>query len=225
MEVSRDAVVNVGFGVSAEVVDVLAEQGRLDEVTLAIEQGLFNGVPESGALFGVAHGPSARLPSTSQFELFAMGLLDTCCLGMAQLDATGSVNVSRFGAQIVGPGGFVDISQYARKAVFCGTFTTKGLRAEVHDGGLRIVREGAVRKLLRAVEEITYSGPFARAEGREAVYVTERAVFRLTDAGVALVEVADGVSIERDILPHMDFAPVIGDVRPMPPEVFRKRED
>ena len=90
---------------------------------------------------------------------------------------------------------------------------------------MRIVREGAVRKLLRAVEEITYSGPFAHAEGREAVYVTERAVFRLTDAGVVLVEVADGVSIERDILPHMDFAPVIGDVRPMPPEVFRKRED
>ena len=222
MEVSEGAVVNVGFGVSAEVVDVLAEQGRLDEVTLAIEQGLFNGIPESGALFGVAHGPSARLPSTSQFELFAMGLLDTCCLGMAQLDATGSVNVSRFGAQIIGPGGFVDISQYARKAVFCGTFTTKGLRADVHDGGLRIVREGDVRKLLQAVEEITYSGPFARAEGREAVYVTERAVFRLTDAGVALVEVADGVSIERDILPHMDFVPVIGDVRPMPAEVFRK---
>jgi propionate CoA-transferase len=150
-----------------------------------------------------------------------MGLLDTCCLGMAQLDATGSVNVSRFGAQIVGPGGFVDISQYARKAVFCGTFTAKGLRAEVRDGGLRIVREGAVRKLLPAVEEITYSGPFALAEGREAVYVTERAVFRLTEAGVALVEVADGVSIERDILPHMGFVPVIGDVRPMPPEVFR----
>jgi len=221
LEVASGAVVNVGFGVSAEVVDVLAEQQRLDDVTLAIEQGLYNGIPESGALFGVAHGPTARLPSTSQFECFAMGMLDTCCLGMAQLDATGSVNVSRFGAQIVGPGGFIDISQYARKAVFCGTFTTKGLHAEVGDGGLRIVREGTVRKLLPAVEEITYSGPFALAEGREAVYVTERAVFRLTSAGVALVEVADGVSVDRDILPHMGFAPAIGDVRPMPREVFR----
>jgi len=221
LEIPAGATVNVGFGVAAEVVDVLAEQDRLDEVTLAIEQGLFNGIPESGALFGVAHGPTARLPSTSQFELFAMGLLDTCCLGMAQLDATGSVNVSRFGAQIIGPGGFIDISQYARKAVFCGTFTAKGLRADVREGGLRIVREGTIHKLVAAVEEVTYAGPFARAEGREAVYVTERAVFRLTDAGVTLVEVADGVSIERDILPHMDFTPVIGDVRPMPPEVFR----
>src|SRR5439155_4107947 len=213
--------VNVGFGVSAEVVDVLAEQQRLDDVTLAIEQGLYNGIPESGALFGVAHGPTARLPSASQFECFAMGMLDTCCLGMAQLDATGSVNVSRFGAQIVGPGGFVDISQYARTAVFCGTFTAKGLRAEVGDGGLHIVREGTVCKLVPAVDEITYSGPFALAEGREAVYVTERAVFRLTSAGVTLVEVADGVSVERDILPHMGFTPVVGDVHPMPPECFR----
>src|SRR3989440_11078538 len=102
-----------------------------------------------------------------------MGMLDTCCLGMAQLDASGSVNVSRFGAQIVGPGGFMDISQYARKAGFCGTFTAKGLHARVGDGGLRIVREGTVRKLLSAVEEGTYSGPFARRGGREAADVTE----------------------------------------------------
>ncbi len=221
LEVPSGSVLNVGFGLAAEVVDALAEQGRLGEVTLAIEQGLFNGVPETGTLFGVAHGPTARLASTNQFELFATGLLDTCCLGMAQLDASGSVNVSRFGAQIVGPGGFVDISQYARKAVFCGTFTTKGLHAEVHDGGLRIVREGTVRKLLAQVEEVTYAGPFARAEGREAVYVTERAVFRLTAGGVQLTEVADGVDIERDILPQMGFVPVIRDVRPMPAEVFR----
>ena len=74
---------NVGFGVAAQVVDALVEQGRLGEVTLAIEQGLFNGIPESGDLFGVAHGPTARMASTTQFELFAMGLLDACCLGMA----------------------------------------------------------------------------------------------------------------------------------------------
>lgn len=220
-EIPAGAVLNVGFGVAAQVVDALLEAGRLDEVTLAIEQGLFDGVPESGQLFGVAHGPTARMASTTQFELFAMGMLDACCLGMAQLDATGSVNVSRFGTQLIGPGGFIDISQNARKAVFCGTFTAKGLRAEVHDGGLRITREGSVGKFVARVEETTYSGPFALAEGREAVYVTERAVFRLTPEGVALTEVAKGVSIERDILPHMGFTPVIRAVRPMPAAVFR----
>jgi propionate CoA-transferase len=200
LEVPDGAVLNVGFGMSAQVVDVLAEQGRLSDVVLAIEQGLFDGVPESGDLFGVARGPSARVSSTTQFDLFAGGMLDVCCLGMAQVDQTGSVNVSRFGSQLVGPGGFVDISQHARKAVFCGTFTARG---------------GTVRKLVGRVDEITFSGPFALAEGREAVYVTERAVFRLCEEGVELSEVAEGVSIERDLLPHMGFRPIIRDVRPM----------
>jgi propionate CoA-transferase len=199
-EVPAGSVLNLGFGMSAQVVDILAEQGRLGEVTLAIEQGLFGGTPESGDLFGMSRGASARVPSTTQFDLFAMGMLDVCCLGMAQVDATGSVNVSRFGDQIVGPGGFVDISQYARRAVFCGTFTAKG---------------GTVNKFVSEVDEITYSGPFALTEGREAIYVTERAVFRLGPSGLELTEVADGISIERDILPHMDFRPVIRDVRRM----------
>lgn len=221
LEVPAGAVLNLGFGMSAQVVDILAEDGRLDEVTLAIEQGLFDGTPESGDLFGMSRGASARVSSTTQFDLFAMGMLDVCCLGMAQVDAAGSVNVSRFGNQIVGPGGFVDISQYARRAVFCGTFTTKGLRVDVYDGGIRIRTEGSVDKFVPAVEEITYSGPFAVAEGREAVYVTERAVFRLRFDGLELTEVADGVSIDRDILPHMGFRPIIRDVRPMPAEVFQ----
>jgi propionate CoA-transferase len=221
MEVPDGAVLNVGFGVSALVVDVLAEQDRLGRTTLAIEQGLFGGVPESGDLFGVSRGPSARLPSTTQFELFGSGLLDVCCLGMAQADAGGSVNVSRFGDRLIGPGGFVDISQYARKAVFCGTFTAKGLRAEVRPGGLRILREGTVPKWVREVDEVTYSGRLAREEGREAVYVTERAVFRRTPDGLELTEVADGVSIDHDILPYMGFRPVIRDVRPMPAALFR----
>jgi acyl CoA:acetate/3-ketoacid CoA transferase len=220
-EVAGGAVLNVGFGMSAEVVDVLAEEGRLSDVTLAIEQGLFDGVPESGDLFGMSRGASARVASTTQFDFFGMGLLDVCCLGMAQADMTGSVNVSQFGGQVVGPGGFVDISQHARKAVFCGTFTAKGLQVDVRDGGLRVLHEGRVRKFVDAVEHVTYSGPFAVAEGREAVFVTERAVFRLGPDGLELIEVADGVSVDRDVLPHMDFRPVVRDVRPMPAAVFR----
>ncbi|TDD83049.1 acyl CoA:acetate/3-ketoacid CoA transferase [Actinomadura darangshiensis] len=221
MEVPAGAVLNVGFGMSAHVVDVLAQQGRLDEVTIAIEQGLFNGVPASGDLFGMSRGASARVASTTQFDLFGMGMLDVCCLGLAQADASGSVNVSQFGGRVIGPGGFVDISQHARKAVFCGTFTAKGLRVEVGDGGIAIREEGQVPKFVDAVEQITYSGPFALREGREALFVTERAVFRLTCEGIELTEVAAGVDIDRDILPHMAFRPVIRAPRPMPAEVFR----
>jgi propionate CoA-transferase len=221
MEVPAEAVLNVGFGMSAHVIDVLAEQGRLADITIAIEQGLFDGVPASGDLFGMSRGASARVPSTTQFDLFGMGMLDVCCLGLAQADATGSVNVSQFGGRVIGPGGFIDISQYARKAVFCGTFTAKGLRVDVRDGGIAIREEGQVPKFVQAVEQITYSGPFAVQERREAVFVTERAVFRLTPEGLELTEVAGGVDIERDILPHMGFRPLINDPRPMPPEVFR----
>lgn len=221
MEVPHGAVLNVGFGMSAQVIDVLADQDRLADTTIAIEQGLFDGVPVSGDLFGMSRGASARVPSTVQFDLFGMGMLDVCCLGLAEADAHGSVNVSMFGGKVIGPGGFVDISQYARKAVFCGTFTAKGLKVAVRDGGIAIEREGAVPKFVERVEQVTYSGPFAVQEGREAVFVTERAVFRLTAEGVRLSEVAEGIDIERDILPHMGFRPLIGDVKPMPHEVFK----
>lgn len=221
MEVPDGAVLNVGFGMSAHVIDVLAEQDRLRDISIAIEQGLFDGVPASGDLFGMSRGASARVASTTQFDLFAMGMLDVCCLGLAQADASGSVNVSRFGGRVIGPGGFIDISQYARKAVFCGTFTAKGLRVEVRDGGISILDEGQVPKFVETVEQITYSGPFALREGREALFVTERAVFRLTAEGLELTEVADGVDVERDIVRHMGFRPLIRAPRRMPPEVFR----
>lgn len=213
--------VNVGFGVSSEVVDVLARQGRLGDVTLLIEQGLIGGVPLSGDLFGISRAPEAVLSSTTQFELFGGGLLDRCFLGMAQVDAAGSVNVSRLGDTIMGPGGFIDISQPTPTAVFCGSFTTKGLEIDVDDHGLHIHREGDVRKFVAQVDEVTYSGPLARSEGRRALYVTERAVFSLGARGVELLEVADGVSVERDVLPHMGFAPVVGTVRRMDPALLR----
>lgn len=222
LEIPRGAVVNVGFGVSSLVIDALAADGRLDEVTLLIEQGLVDGIPFSDDLFGIARGPAAVLASTVQFDLFSGGVLDVCCLGMAELDGTGAVNVGLLGDQVGGPGGFVDISQHARKAVFCGTFTAKGLDAAVlPEGGLRIRAEGQISKLVHRVGQVTYSGRLALEEGREAVYITERAVFRLTSEGVELTEVADGVDVEREVLGRIGFTPIVRDVRPMPREIFR----
>jgi propionate CoA-transferase len=221
LEVPDDCVLNLGFGMSAGVADALREQGRSGRVRLAIEQGLFDGRPATGDLFGMSRGPSARISSTVQFDLFAGGLLDVCALGMAQVDRAGNVNVSRFAGRLVGPGGFVDISQYARTSVFCGSFTAKGLSLAMRAGSLEIVSEGSVPKFVSDVEEITYSGALARAEGRRALYVTERAVFELTIDGVELTEVAPGIDIERDVLAHMRFRPAVRAVRPMPSTVFR----
>jgi propionate CoA-transferase len=221
LEVPDDCVLNLGFGMSAGVADALREQGRHGRVTLAIEQGLFDGRPATGDLFGMSRGPSARIPSTVQFDLFAGGLLDVCALGMAQVDRHGNVNVSRFAGRLIGPGGFVDISQYARTSVFCGSFTAKGLSLAMHADGLEIVSEGSVAKFVKDVKEITYSGALARDERRRAVYVTERAVFELTADGVELTEVAPGIDIERDVLAHMTFQPEVHSVRLMPASVFR----
>ncbi len=158
--------------------------------------------------------------STTQFDLFSGGLLDVSCLGMAEVDVTGAVNVSKIGGGIVGPGGFIDISQNSPRVVFCGTFTARGLDIEIVGGELVIRREGSVPKFVDRVDQVTYSGALAVREGREAVYVTERAVFVLTRDGLELTEVAPGIDIDRDILPHMGFRPIIKNPRLMDAGLF-----
>lgn len=219
-QIGRGEVINVGFGIPSLVVDALAVAGRSADNTILIEQGIIGGLPLTGDLFGAARYPEAVHSSTTQFDLINGGLIDTTCLGMAQVDATGSVNVSRIAGGINGPGGFVEISQSADTVVFCGTFTTGGLAVDVGGGELRVLREGRVRKFVRSVEQVTFSGPRAHADGREILYVTERAVFRLTAAGLTLIEVAPGIDVDRDILSHMDFRPVIHSPRQMDPTLF-----
>jgi propionate CoA-transferase len=122
----------------------------------------------------------------------------------------------------VGCGGFINITQNAKKVVFCGTFTAGGLEIRAADGRLEIVREGTSRKFLDQVEQITFSGHYAAAHGQTVMYVTERAVFQLTrEGGMELLEVAPGIDIERDILAHMRFAPIVRDLRLMDEGLFR----
>ena len=162
-------------------------------------------MPQGGLNFGAALNPEAVIHQNQQFDFYDGGGLDLACLGLAQVDAEGNVNVSRFGRKLAGAGGFINISQNARKVVFAGTFTAGGLEIAVEDGRLRIVREGKSRKFVEAVEQITFSGAYAAETGQPVFYVTERCVFRRTPAGMELTEVAPGIDIERDILAHMGF--------------------
>ena len=161
------------------------------------------------------------VPSIEQFDYYSGGGIDATFLGMGELDAEGNVNVSHLGGTLVGPGGFMEIAQNAKKVVFCGTFDAQGGKISWDNKALHIDRAGQVRKLVRKVERITFSAEYARRRNQDVLYVTERAVFRLDATGIRLVEVAPGIDIARDILPHMDFQPVIGDVIPMDRDCFR----
>lgn len=208
-ELRPDAVINYGFGIPDAVAKLVAARGDLDRYSQTIEHGTYGGALLDGMLFGFARNPSAIIDAPTQFDFYSGGGLDIAFLGFGELDAAGNVNVSRLGGITVGPGGFIDIAQNARKVVFCGTFDAKGAEVATGDGRLRVVRAGAVRKLVKSVDQITFSGAQALARGREVIYVTERAVFRLTAAGLVLQEIAPGIDLRRDVLERMDFAPLL----------------
>jgi len=171
--------------------------------------------------FGASVNAQAVIDHASMFDFIDDGGLDVAVLGMAQCDALGNINVSRFSKRLVGCGGFIDISQQSKKVVFVGTFAAGGLTVAVDGGRLTIVQEGRHPKFVAAIDEITFSGRVAAAEEREILYVTERCVFRLDARGLELAEVAPGIDVERDIRARLPFPLVIGQVRPMEPAIFR----
>jgi len=137
------------------------------------------------------------------------------------MDGRGNINVSKFGARIAGCGGFINITQNAKKVIFCGTMTACGLKIAVENGEVRILSEGKVDKFLEEVEQITFSGEYAKSTNQPVLCVTERAVFELTAEGVVLTEIAPGIDLERDVLAHMGFTPIIShELRIMDAKIF-----
>lgn len=220
MELREDASLNFGFGIPGGIFGVIAEQGNGHRLWMSVEQGTHNGRMLDGRLFGASRNTDAIVPSIEQFDFYSGGGIDITFLGMGEADASGNVNVSHLGGNLIGPGGFIEIAQNAKKVVFCGTFDAQGSQLEWNGSHLSVRQPGKVRKFVQQVERITFAGSYARRTGQEVLYVTERAVFRLTEEGMELMEIAPGMETERDILPFMDFRPVIREVKQMPLTVF-----
>ncbi len=206
-ELQGGEVVNLGIGMAEGIARLALERKRFSDFVLTVEAGAVGGIPAGGLSFGAALHPTSIIDQPYMFDFYDGGGLDVAFLSMAECDAEGNVNVSRYGGRIPGTGGFIHIAQTAKKVVFLGTFTAGNFEAEFRDGRLRIAREGRTRKFVRRMEQITFSASQALRDGKSVLYVTERAVFRLTGAGLELCELAPGIELASEVLPQMEFVP------------------
>jgi propionate CoA-transferase len=190
----RGAIVNLGIGIPA-FIGSRADALKMNDYTLTVESGLIGGVPDKGLSFGASMNPWAVIEQAAMFDFYDGGGLDVAFLGFGEVDARGNVNVSKLGEEMPGSGGFINISQAAKKVVFCGTLTTKDLEVAFDQNILRILHEGRIQKFLPHVSHLTFNGASAAAAGKELLYVTERAVFNLREGHLCLTEIAPGITI------------------------------
>lgn len=221
LEFRAGDVCNLGFGISQMIGAIAWEEGIADQLVLTVEQGIFGGVPAAGNEGGAGFNFQAMIDQPYMFDFYDGGGLDIASLSFAQVDARGNVNVHKFGDRLRGPGGFPNISARTGRICFVGTLTASGLETDIGDSRIAISREGAVSKFVETVDEVSFSGAMAAERRQQVRYITERAVFELREGRVALIEVADGVDPEADVIARMGFRPDIAeDLKTMDPRVF-----
>ena len=211
-ELIPDQSINIGTGIPNDVIGpIIAEEGVADKVLVTVESGIYGGVPAQTIDFGIAMNAQALVGHDRQFEFYNGTGVDYTFMGAGEMDPTGNVNATRMGDKSPGAGGFIDITATAKNVVFCSTFTGGGLKVAFDEEGVHILQEGRFKKLVQKIQQVSYNAKVARANGQKMVYVTERAVFEMTDEGPMLVEIAKGIDLKRDILDQMEFTPRIAE--------------
>lgn len=213
MELVPDSIINIGTGIPNDVIGpIVAEENMADCITVTVESGIYGGIPAATIDFGIAMNAQALISHDRQFEYYNGAGIDFTFMGAGQMDQHGNVNATRMGNKAPGAGGFIDITSTARNVVFCSTFTGGGLKTSFNpETGLTIEQEGEFKKLVKDVQQISYNGKLAQERGQNMWYVTERAVFKLTENGPMLIEIAEGVDLQKDILDQMEFQPLIAE--------------
>lgn len=211
-ELVPDQIINIGTGIPNENIGpIIAEENLADIVTVTVESGIYGGVPAGTIDFGISRNAQALIAHDRQFELYNGTGIDYTFMGAGELDQYGNVNATKMGPKAPGAGGFIDITATAKNIIFCSTFTGGGLKTSFSEDGIRIEQEGRFQKLVQEVQQISYNGKIALERGQNMLYITERAIFKLTKEGVMLIEVAKGVDIQKDILDQMEFTPLIAE--------------
>lgn len=212
MELIPDQMINIGTGIPNDVIGpIIAEEQASDLALITVESGIYGGVPAETIDFGISKNAQALIGHDRQFELYNGTGIDYTFMGAGEMDQYGNVNSTKMGTKAPGAGGFIDITATAKNVIFCSTFTGGGLKVGLSQDGLEIKQEGSIKKLVKEVQQISYNGKVALERGQNMLYVTERAVFKLTENGPMLVEIAKGVDVQKDILDQMDFVPLIAE--------------
>lgn len=222
-EISPGEVVNLGAGIPEYVTSVAWEEKIFDKIVLTIEAGMIGGIPGNGLQFNTASNAHAIIDQTFQMDLYDGGGNNVSCVGFAQIDKSGNVNVSKLNSRIPGVGGFLNVFPRARKKMHCGAFTAGKSNIVIENGKMSIKEDGPITKFVDSVEQVTLNGKYINHSDRPTLIITERAVFEYSYEGFVLTEIAPGVDVRSDILDKMEFSPRIScDLCEMPSEIFQQ---